>query len=269
MTTMHTTWPFLRRCFRALVRVAVRHGVRIQEATDLLKVAFVEAAIEELESLGAKVNVSKVAAMTGLQRRDVAGLLERNAGGNAEQPSANLMTRVLGLWQSGKRFQDGKGSARELAFDEGANSFVNLVQEISTDLNPYTVLFELERLGLVKREGPSVILRHEAFDVRRDLTHGLDLLSGDVERLVATVGENLNETQLAPNLHITTSYDNLSSSDMPAIRAWVLERGAKFHKEVRTYLSKFDLDLNPRRRGATTDRKSFSLTSFAVTERRK
>ena len=43
-----------------------------------------------------------------------------------------------------------------------------------------------------------------------------------------------------------TEYDNISISDFPEIRKWLIKEGAAFHNKARGYLSQFDLDINPK-----------------------
>lgn len=237
-------FPFLVEFLRPLAAFCLRRGVKIQDTGEALKRAFIKAAETELEHRSESPSGSRLAVMTGLHRRDVTRLWRD--GESAESGAdGSLLTRIIGQWRSDKRFSTGNGRPRILE-GEGANSeFVSLIQSVSKDLNPYTVLFELERLQAVARDGTRVKLMAEAYQPRADIGEGLSLLSRDVGDLIHAVEENVFDPQPIPNLHIATSYDNISQERVSEIRAWFMEEGAAFHEKARNFLSKSDLDISP------------------------
>lgn len=86
--------------------------------------------------------------MTGIHRKDVDRLI---LGERKVDPATDVFTRVFGQWQNDKRFSK---NGRPKALDLGGEAvyFAKLVQSVSKEHNPYTVLFELERLGFIKRQ---------------------------------------------------------------------------------------------------------------------
>src|SRR5262245_45968871 len=127
---------------KPLVRFLLRRGVRLQEAAELLKAAYIDVAREELTRSAQSPNISRVAVMTGVHRKDVTRLLSEN---RELKSSSNLVARVLNLWQHDARFTTKAGEPRTLSYEGKENDLVTLVSAVSQDLNPYTVLFELER----------------------------------------------------------------------------------------------------------------------------
>jgi hypothetical protein len=73
----------------------------------------------------------------------------------------------------------------------------------------------------------------------------VQVLSDDIEDLATAVEQNLTSCNETPSVHLRTSYDNIDPAELPQIRRWLLEKGAAFHREVRSYLSLFDRDINP------------------------
>ncbi len=230
------------RLLLPLARFYLKRGFKIQEMSEALKRALVQAASEEISARAEKPNVSRLAVMTGLHRRDVMRLTasESPAGGKE-----NLLTKIIGQWRSDKRYSTKRGP-KALSLTDESPSFSSLVFSTSQDLNPGTVLFELERLGAVEKKEGSVLLRVEAFEpVAGDTSGGLALLAEDVASFVDGVDKNLYARQDVPNLHIRTSYDNIVREAVPEIRRWFLAKGAEFHELARRFLSQYDKDLNP------------------------
>lgn len=251
----------LQHLLRPAVRFAIRRGIKVRTIIEDLKNTLIDEAHQELSRTGQDANTSKLSVMTGLQRRDVQKITSTES---QETRHADLMTKVIGLWSSSDHFSE-NGSPRPLPTDDSTYGFNALVKNVSQDINPSTVLFELERLNLVKRDAQGVHLLWNSYQVSGDIDDAYALLSSDIATLVKSVDSNITNTKGTPNLHIATSFDNVSVEAIPEIRNWILERGAAFHKEVREYISSFDKDLNPTRHsetgGARVTVGSFSLST--------
>lgn len=252
---------FLRQALMPLVAMSIRHNVKLADFIDVLKECFVEAAQKELEANRRPVSASKVSVMSGVHRRDTSSILKR---GSPNTASINLIAKVLGLWQYKRSYQNADGTPKILSIEGRGSQFAKLVNEVSADLNPYTVLFELERLQAVRRTTRGVELNAKLYEPAGDVAEGLSLLAGDVADLCESVGENIFARERSPNLHIKTSYDNIPRSAQPEIREWLLNEGRLFHERARDYLSRFDRDLS----GVTdtSDRSRVAVGTFSRIE---
>jgi hypothetical protein len=229
---------------RPLVRFLVRHSILLPDMVEALKKVYLDVAIEELQKNGTEHSASKLSLMTGLHRKDIQRLLQKN---EVERPTKNIAVRVIGTWRNKKFFQTTSGKPRILTVEGAQSEFVKLVQSVSVDVNPYSVLFELERTGFVKRTQHGVRLEKRLFNPGTDLKEGFSLLASDVDDLIMSVEENLltQKDRVTPNLHVKTEYDNIPSTYMPQIQEWLLKEGSSFHQRARNYLSTFDRDINP------------------------
>ena len=254
---------FLQYALRPLARLCLQRGIRVQHFFDAAKRAFVDAATEELNILDSKHSTSRIAAMTGLQRKEIKRLREPNA---ASLTQVHYLAKILGQWSGNRRFSDRHGKPRVLSLSGQHSEFAELVYSISTDLNPYTALFELERNGAIQKKGTTVRLLHPTMEIGADQESSLQLLAEDIERLVGAVNYNIFDEPQVPNLHSRTEYDNIAPSAIPKIRRWILEQGFKFHTELRAFLSRYDRDLNPSlEKGA--GRATVSVGSFSEIKR--
>ena len=146
---------------------------------------------------------------------------------------------------------------------EGRESeFARLVHTISSDLNPYTVLFELERVGAVERTRGGVKLARRIFVPAGDVAGGLGLLADDAADLFAALDENIFTPAEVPNLHIKTQYDNIPVEALPEVRAWLFREGSAFHQRARTFFGNLDRDTS-RRPVSGSGRLRVALGSFS------
>lgn len=179
--------------------------------------------------------------MTGLQRPEAARLLAAKIKADPK----DIVTRLLGQWEKDKRFTDAKGRPKRLSIVGNSCEFAKLVRAISKDLNPHTVRFELERLGLVSISDGSAKLLHVEFISQGDPRKALQFAAEDVGDLLKSVEDNAFLALGTPNLHARTHYDNIPDQYLPKIREGLLKLGRKFHSQARALISSFDRDVRP------------------------
>lgn len=232
----------IKAILRALVRYALSKGVRYVQIAELLKQVMVTEAQTIIANASGSVSVSKISMSTGLHRSEVGRL---SSGEDRSSNKNDVLNRVIGLWSQGKKFQGDDGEPRDLLFQGEASEFSKLVEAVSKETSHYPVLFELERIGAIEYDNDKVKLLWSKYVDSKNIEHGLDVLTDDIDDLIIAVESNLTEANKDPSLHLRTYYDNISSNVLPEIRRWILEKGAAFHKDVREFLSKHDRDITP------------------------
>jgi len=253
---------FIEAILRSLVRWCLKHGVRSAQVEELVRQKFVEQAEREIREAKGEFSVSKVSIMTGLHRTEVSRLL---SGEERGAPQHDLLNRVIGLWSSSKRYRTKQGAARPLTYEGLGSEFAALVAEVSKEVTHYPILFELERMGAIEYSGSSVKLIVQEYTPTGDAKYGLDLLTLDVSDLTRAIEANILKKHPEPSLHLRTSFDNIDPQRLGEIRAWILKKGAEFHRVVRDYLSTFDRDVTEQQTHDES-RARCSVTSFAIAE---
>lgn len=222
-----------------LVRFGLGRAVSIQEAIEALKLAFIEAAAREFEGNGEKINVSRLSAATGLRRREVKRLFfdER-----PKENQAGTITKIVGLWAAARQFTTETGRPRTLDIER---EFPRLVRQVSSDLNPGTVLFELERLGLVARTQFGLKLKKPGIIRTSEELMTYELIADDLSDLFGAISGNIGaDKEDKPNPHAKTFFDNIEEQSVPKIKAWLRKENKRIHKRLRDFLSQFDLDVS-------------------------
>jgi hypothetical protein len=127
-----------------IISMLLELGVSCQDASHVVRWAYVHRAASRLTSRGKRPSASRIAAATGLSRADVRGLLTEPPMRSA---SASLSDRacatVLVGWRNDADFLDAKGNAKALAYAEEGASFTALARKYARDIPPRAMLNEL------------------------------------------------------------------------------------------------------------------------------
>ncbi len=227
---------------RPAIRFCLRHSLRLQDFVECAKMVFIDECARVLEAREMKQNISRISVMSGVHRRDVARIQQYGLQLHYEQ---DLITKVVGLWQSGSRFRNKNGEPRVLSTQGDSAEFSELVKAVSRDMNPGTVLFELERIGAVKLLDGQARLTIESYVPQGDSQKGFAILANDMDDLTLSVEENVLASPDLPQFHARTEYDNIRPDAVPILKRWFLKEGHEFHARVRDFVSKYDQDINP------------------------
>lgn len=228
---------FLRMSLTPIARFCLRHSIKLQDVQQAMKEVLVSEAVRSLKNDGVDVSASKIALITGVHRKDVASIQE----GYSKAPvHADLMTKVLGQWQVDKHFSR-SGVPRPLSCTGKESEFVELVRRVSKEINPYTVLFELERAGLVKKCGATVSAQAKEYVPVGNAEAVFSMYEADGSDLLSAVEQNaINESE--KHLHLRTAFDNIPLSRLAELRRWIFAEGVRLHRRAREKMARYDRD---------------------------
>lgn len=194
---------------------------------------------------GEKVNVSRLALIAGLTRREVHRIY-KDKKSPPRMGGVSTLAKVVNRWQQDKRFTTKAGVPRVLTYQGEGSELYELASSVSTAINPGTFLFELIRSGTAQKtsRGLKLMRLHDAEGGREEAR--LDLMADNIETLVQLVFENIDGVEGKKNLHLRTEFDNIAQKKVDQLRSWTLSQGSAFHKKARAEFSKYDMDINPR-----------------------
>lgn len=222
---------------------------------------FLELACEQLKAEGLDASASRLSVATGIHRKFVPALLKQRA---PAQHSRSLLIRLIETWQRDRRFTKDR-APRALSVQHPHGDFFTLVSKVSADLNPYTVLSELERRAVIKRHDNMITLQEKFLVVSEDLVEALAVVGADTNDLVRTTEENINQARPIKNLQLSTEYDNIAPLHADAIRTWLLAEGSELHARARSFLAPLDRDITPDTTSAEA-RLRVKLAAFSFVE---
>ena len=198
----------LNHLLKPLARLALAKGVRFSDMAEHMKRAYVDAAIGLAKP---KAPVSRISVMTGLQRRDIARLLDR-----AKLPVQRLdpLAKLVALWLT--RFE---GAPLP---HHGPESFDALAREIRRDVHPRSLLDELVAAGTVEVDGGEVRLLKAAHVPLQGSEAQIEYLGKNVgDHLATAVGNVLGDP---PAFERAVHYNGLSVEAVRELEAlWQAE----------------------------------------------
>ena len=127
-------------------------GLSISELNLILRTAAVQsAAVRQLEN-SSRVNLSGIAAITGIPRAEVSRIL--NSSGSvaigAIQGRQNVTSRILTAWHSDRDYLTAGGRPRDLKIFGGGPTFESLVGTYGQGIPVRAIVDELKRVGAVQ-----------------------------------------------------------------------------------------------------------------------
>jgi len=190
----------LGRLLEPIVLLLLKSGITWREFADLAKVKFVQVATKEFGIRGRPTNASRVAILTGIDRRDVRKL--RFAA--AKQPTFDLgfmskPTQVLDGWFHDPNFRTASGEPRDLEVSEGEDSFAALVRRYTPGIPHVAMVKELRAVGAVEErpDGRLRVLKRNY--IPRELTDNQIRLWGSIlQDLGTTLEHNLMRRESEP-----------------------------------------------------------------------
>ncbi|MEM6890082.1 MAG: DUF6502 family protein [Pseudomonadota bacterium] len=204
----------IRLLLKPLARALIARGVTAPAFYAMVKKAYVDAATEDL---GASATDSRVTVITGVHRRDVK---EMRASGPEYIPAGSrkisILATVVGRWMSDPNFQDaGRPALLPRSADHGP-SFEALVQSVSRDIRPRTILDELLRNNIIEMHGTAVKLVVEGLVGAQDATERLHFFGYNLSDHMNAAVDNLL-IDPPPHLERAVFYNKLTAASVEII----------------------------------------------------
>lgn len=230
---------------RPLARALLRSGIGYTEFADMAKLAFVNVAAEEFGVRGRATNTSRIAAMTGISRKEVKRIKDLGPGALVDDfVTESPASVVLQYWHSDPDFVAADGQPAVLEYDSGDNSFAKLVAKYAGDIPPGAMRAELKRVGAVEEaDAKRLVALHRHYmpkGVDERLIIGLqDILAAGAD----TLAFNCDPKRVAG---VDTRYQTVASVDgvleehLPKIRADIRQQLTSVGNDVSDYLEDYE-----------------------------
>ena len=138
---------------RPVARILLRYGIGFKEFSEIAKTAFVDVASSDFGLRGRPTNISRVAVMTGLTRKEVRRIRDKISDGEQTVVVKHTpMWDILHYWHADSEFLDIDGRPAKLPFAGDKSSFSNLVRRFGGDIPPGAMRTELKRVGAVRQD---------------------------------------------------------------------------------------------------------------------
>lgn len=144
---------------RPITRILLRYGIGYREFVEVAKTAYVDVASSDYGLRGRPTNISRVAVMTGLTRKEVKRLRDKIASGDSTiAVKATPLLDVLHHWHAQPEYTDSNGNPAKLPFAGDEGSFSSLVKSFGGDVPAGAMRTELKRVGVVEEDEDGSLL---------------------------------------------------------------------------------------------------------------
>lgn len=230
----------LRLLLRPIARMMLRAGVDWREFANVGKATYVEMATEDFGIRGRPTNISRVAILTGMTRREVRRLRTLLQDDNPEIFSRmNYATRVLAGWYQDREFIDADGTPKPLPATGPTPSFAALCAKYSGDVAATTMLKELKHVAAVKEDASGTLTVQKRVYMPVLMDPEQMLRSGNVlEEIGYTVAYNLHREHEDPSrFERRATNTKIPARVVPEFRDFIEKEGQEFLERVDAWLT--------------------------------
>ena len=209
------------------MRALIAQGVTAPVFYRLVKQAYVDVAAQDLTDSETGVTDSRISVVTGVHRRDVKAMRDQDQTEDAAlRAKVSTLSSVLGNWLAAPGFTEKEGQPKTLPrFGPDGATFETLVQSVSRDIRPRTILDELVRQKLVElHDDDTVSLLTDGFLGPADVDGRIHFFSRNVGDHLAAAVENLLADE-PPFIERAVFYNRLKPSSVDEIEAQARELG--------------------------------------------
>ena len=212
---------------RPVAKILLRFGIGFREFGEITKTAFVDVATSEYGLRGRPTNISRVAVMTGLTRKEVRRIRGKIESGDQEVVVRSTpLSEILHRWHADSEFLDSSGRPAVLPFAGATSSFSNLVKRFGGDIPPGAMRTELKRVGAVQ-ETTDGYLKVISRTLHPKGAHEklVTALVHAVYPLISTVAHNVNPDREGEGwAQMSTYSQTIRKSDVPRLKRISFDR---------------------------------------------
>ncbi len=237
----------ITRVLRPLVKILLRNGIAFNALSELLKKLYVDVAECEFGLEGKKQSVSRIATLTGLNRKEVTRAKSLKGIDLPELTQHfNRAARVISGWCRDSDFHTKEGELADLSLDDDKKSFKELAKRYSGDIPATTIVDELLHVGAITLlENGKLKLLQNAYIPKNNLDEKLNILGTDVGDLIQTIDHNLTNT-LSESAYFQrkVAYNAIYIDDIPALKKQINLYSQKCLEDIDVLLASHDSDTN-------------------------
>ena len=206
---------------RPMARILLRFGIGFREFSEIAKTAFVDVASTDYGLRGRPTNISRVAVMTGLTRKEVKRLRDKiEIGEETLVIKATPLSEILHRWHSEEEFLNSNSRPRPLPFAGDTCSFSSLVKKFGGDIPPGALRTELKRVGAIQEtdDGVLELVKRSVMPSGLDERLIISLVHGAYP-LLSTISHNIDPDRDVDSWPQLTAFtQSIRKADMPRIK---------------------------------------------------
>ncbi len=233
-----------RRMLRPALKMLLKHGVMHSEVIELTKEIYVDIARDDYGLRGRPTNVSRVALLTGLGRKEATRIknkLQQTADGVQAAGKQDRIARVLAAWYQDADYVNGAGEPLALPLEGPTPSFQSLVARYGGDVPAITLQREMQRVEALRLVDGKVEVLRRNYRLATADPEALTRSGSVMADLGRTVMHNLyHEPDEESRFEARASNINIPTRALPAYREFIYTESQRFLETVDTWLTKHE-----------------------------
>jgi hypothetical protein len=220
----------------------MKAGIGYREFAEISKSAFVDVATSDYGLRGRPTNISRVAVMTGLTRKDVRRLRDKiSAGTQIDMTRVIPPAEIIEKWHSDPEFVDKAGRPKVLSFEGPAPSFAGLVKKYGGDIPPGAMRTELKRVSaIIENESGELTVTKKYFRPVDQDDQLKRALSQAIYGLAVAIDHNLGETDDQTWVERIAFSTRIRTNDISRVRRISQDRASEFVESVNDLFSAYE-----------------------------
>jgi hypothetical protein len=247
----------LLQLLEPLLVFAIDAGLSAGDVCRLVRCAAVNSIANQQGSRNNKINISGIAAITGIPRSEVSKIMKSVS--RAEilfEGKQNSISHILAAWHQEPRFASERGGPADLRIYGRGATFETLVKEFGRGIPTRAVLDELIRTRAAEVINAQKVRAKSSVAIERGISPAaIRSFGARATDLIETMLANMKCPDM-PQFIATVSVQGVSIRSLPIIRREISTKGANFLEDVQETLSQ---ESSSRRK---KDSKSFKVTVF-------
>lgn len=226
----------LLQLLQPLAGFVLDSGLSAGELHSIFKEAAVRSAASKQLETSDRVNISGIAATTGISRAEISRILkittntEAKKNDEGQQQSTN---RILAAWHADPKFTGTDGKPADLKLYGRSVSFDSLAKKYGRGIPTRAVLDELVRVGAVELLSNQKIRAVTAMAIDRGMSpRAIEAFGNRAAELLSTMLLNMRQPG-APKFIASISEPSVLISSLPLLKKELSSKGADFLAEIR------------------------------------
>jgi hypothetical protein len=238
----------LLQLLEPLTAFVIDAGLSAGDMYSLLREAAVRSVAKRQLEIARRVNISGIAATTGIPRAEISRILKKNLQDNRRLDQRQQSTnRILAAWHDEPKFTNVNGQPATLKIYGRGATFEALVRSYGRGIPPRALLDELLRSRVIEVLPDQRVRARASLSVHRGLSPQLIKAFGDhASDLLSTMLFNMRAPE-TPRFLATVAAPAATKKMMPLIRKELSSRSAEFLSEMQETLA-----VASRKRGSST-----------------
>jgi hypothetical protein len=251
----------LLQLFEPLIGFVLDSGLSTPELHAILREAAVRTVAARQLDIARRVNISGIAASTGIPRGEISRILKSKEDSSRQftdrrQQSTN---RILSVWHQDPKFTTPAGKPADLKIYGKGATFEALVRSYGRGIPTRAMLDELTRAGAVEVLSSRLVRVKTLVAVDRGVTSRVIRSFGErATELLSTMLQNMRNPD-NPQFIASISEATVAPTVLPLIRKELAIKGADFLADIHDFLIRDTTDATAKRRPSRSSRVSVTI----------